>query len=98
MRINYEAAATILATDNDDDFEELLVEAAQAKEEEGEAAQYDPSVLLVELYLATAIEVIAAALHDTKLFMQNGYVQSDQFTNSQRSYKQVWPLEGTDNE
>jgi len=26
------------------------------------------------------------------LFVQDGWVQSDQFTSSQRTYKQVWPL------
>lgn len=55
--INYEAVAAILATDNGHDWGELVAEAAAARKD---ATDYDPSVLLVELYLATAIELLAA--------------------------------------
>ena len=66
-----EAVAAILAADNGDNLEEIWIEAQQAVEDEGDAAQYDPSVLLYEMYLATAKELIEAWVGDRELYEIN---------------------------
>ncbi len=68
-----EAVASIFATDNDHNLEELWIEAQQAVEDEGDAARYDPSVLLYELYMATAKELVEAWVGDRELYEKKPY-------------------------